>query len=138
MDVKKAVKETLLAENCTCVLSDGKETITSYERGVKPLINFVNSKKDFSGFLAADKIVGKAAALLYVNLKISYLYAKVTTFEAVKICKNNNIIIEFDTLTDKIINRKGDDICPMEKLVLNVNEPTIAKLLIEEKLKEMS
>lgn len=132
-----AVKQLLLSENFTCVLSDGKEIITSSERGVKPLIDFILSEKDFCGFVAADKIVGKAAALLYANLKISALYAQVTTYEAVEICKKYNIKIVYDILTDKIINRKGDDICPMEKLVADVDIPEIAKQLIIQKLKTL-
>ncbi len=132
-----AVKQLLLSENFTCVLSDGKEVVTSKERGVKPLIDFILSEKDFSGFVAADKIVGKAAALLYANLKISAIYAQVTTYEAVEICKKYNIKIVYDILTDKIINRKGDDICPMEKLVADVDIPEIAKQLIIQKLKTL-
>lgn len=132
-----AVKQILLAENFTCVLSDGNEIVTSKERGVKPLVDFILSDKDFSGYVAADKIVGKATALLYANLKISALYAQVTTFDAVEICNKNNIQVEYETLTSKIINRKGDDICPMEKLVLNVESPEIAKQLIIQKLKTL-
>lgn len=132
-----AVKQLLLSENFTCVLFDGKEIITSRERGVKPLIDFILSEKDFCGFVAADKIVGKAVALLYANLKISALYAQVATYEAVEICKKYNIKIVYDILTDKIINRKGDDICPMEKLVADVDIPEIAKQLIIQKLKTL-
>ncbi len=54
-----------------------------------------------------------------------------------EICKKYNIKIVYDILTDKIINRKGDDICPMEKLVADVDIPEIAKQLIIQKLKTL-
>ncbi len=62
---------------------------------------------------------------------------QVATYEAVEICKKYNIKIVYDILTDKIINRKGDDICPMEKLVADVDIPEIAKQLIIQKLKTL-
>ena len=61
------LKALLAEENLTCVLSDGNRLIKSRERGVKPLIGFIESGKSFKGFTAADKVVGKAAALLYAD-----------------------------------------------------------------------
>ena len=50
----------------TLVLLRGEEQVTSDLRGIRPLLELLDSGRDFSGFVAADRIVGKAAALLYV------------------------------------------------------------------------
>ena len=58
------LKKLLESEKLTLVISDGKEYFTSREKGIRPLLNFAESGKSFRGFAAADKIVGKAAALV--------------------------------------------------------------------------
>ena len=98
------------------------------------MIEFIKSGKNFKGFIAADRIVGRAAAFLYVCMGISSLYASVASSGAVEICKKYNIEFNYDTITESIINRKGDDICPMEKLVANIYEPLKAKEILFNKL----
>lgn len=69
------LRDMLISGNYTCVISDGTEYITSRERGVKPLIALIDGGRRLDGFYAADKVVGKAAALLYAYMKIEALYA---------------------------------------------------------------
>ena len=70
-------KELLEKENFTCVLWYGEHLYTSRERGVKPLLEWLDQGLDLSSFSAADKVVGKAAAFLYVLLGVSRVYASV-------------------------------------------------------------
>lgn len=132
------LKNLLEEGNYTCVLSDGKEVISSTERGVKPLIKFIESGKSFKNFSAADKVVGKAAALLYALMGISRLYAAVISEEALAVCKNYDISVEYGAVTQKIINRKGDGICPMEEAAAGVSEPYAAFKAVKEKLEKLS
>lgn len=52
-------KDKLQQNGYTCVLCKGEEIVFSLDRGVKPLVAFIESKKDFVGFCCADKVVGK-------------------------------------------------------------------------------
>ena len=135
--VVSELKELLARENLTLVLFNGEEYYTSRERGISPLLNFAESGKSFRGFAAADKIVGKAAAFLYAGMGISALYAEVITREAVKICERNNIAVEYGVLTDNIVNRAGNGICPMEEAVRRASEPENAKSAVRNKLREL-
>ena len=56
----------------TCVMLSRGEEFTSFERGVKPLIEFLDGKHSFAGAVAADKCVGAGAAHLYVLLAHGY------------------------------------------------------------------
>ncbi len=125
------VKQTLLNGGCSCVLSNGNTTLKSRERGVKPILDFIEGGADFKGFAAADKIVGKAAALLYAYMGVGALYAQVITDSALKICIKYGIKTEYDTLTDKIINRVGNGICPMERITENIFNPVEALTAIK-------
>jgi len=51
--------ETFNTGEYTAVLCKGDLTYTSMEHGVKPLVAWIDSGFDFTGFSAADKIVGK-------------------------------------------------------------------------------
>ena len=75
-DLRQA-KTQLKENNYTCVLWKDGQTYTDTERGVKPLLKWVESEQDFKGFSAADKIVGKASALLYVLLGVHTFFAEV-------------------------------------------------------------
>ena len=132
------LRDMLISGNQTCVISDGTEYITSRERGVKPLIALIDGGRRLDGFYAADKVVGKAAALLYAYMKIEALYACVLSEKALAVCKAHGIGVEYDVLAKSIINRKGDGICPMETLTENVCEPSIALDMIKLKLQEMA
>lgn len=68
-DLKKAA-EMLKNGAYTCVLCKDEEIITCAERDVKPLLDLYDSGNDLKGFSAADKVVGKAAAFLYVLLGV--------------------------------------------------------------------
>ena len=67
------------------------EEFFSFERGVKPLLNLIDLGEDFSGFFVADKVVGKAASMLYILLKIEEIFAEVISQPALEILNKNGI-----------------------------------------------
>ena len=125
MDLQNA-KTHLLHGKYTCVLCKGDDVAFSTFRGVKPLVAWMEQGKRFDGYSAADKVVGKATAFLYVLLGVKAVYAKVMSEPAKAVLLAHNIQVEYVTLTQTIVNRAGDGQCPFEQCVLNVQEPTIA------------
>lgn len=131
-------KTKLEQENYTCVLTDGERFFTSRERGVKPIVEFIASKSLPKGLFAADKVVGKATAYLYILLEIKSLYAKVISKPALKALGENGIEVKYESLVDNIINRKGDGICPFEMAVLKINDANEAYTAILDKMIELN
>ena len=131
-------KTKLEQENYTCVLTDGERFFTSRERGVKPIVEFIASKSLPKGLFAADKVVGKATAYLYILLEIKSLYAKVISKPALKALSENGIEVKYESLVDNIINRKGDGICPFEMAVLKINDANEAYTAILDKMTELN
>ncbi|MBR2353877.1 MAG: DUF1893 domain-containing protein [Clostridia bacterium] len=136
-DLSKA-KDLLASGEYTCVLQRGEATYTSKERGVKPLFDWLESSVELRGFSAADRVVGKGAAFLYVMLGITCVYARVISAPAFLLLKKNGIAVTYDTLTEHIINRKGDGICPFEEAVLGLNDAESAYAAIGRKMKEIN
>ena len=122
----------------TCVLCGDQVIITDKRRGVRPLLDLVESNTQVAGFAAADKVVGKAAAFLYCLLKIDCLFAKVISQPALAILDKYQIPVEYETLVPSIRNRSNTGPCPMEYAVWDTETPETALLQIQTKLKELA
>ncbi len=109
----------------------------SAERGIKPLIDALSSQADYSGCDAFDKIVGKAAATIYVQLRVKSVSACVMTKIAEEMLTANGIECHADSYADAIVNRKGDGLCPMESAVADIDDPDAAIEAIRGKLQEL-
>ena len=131
-------KELLVTEELTCCFTDGERIFKSRDRGVKPLLSYLADGIDTKGLCAADKVVGKAAAFLYVLLGIKCVYADVISEKALEVFENHGVEISFSTLVSAIRNRTNTGFCPMETAVENINDPKAAIEAIKEKLKELS
>lgn len=125
-----------LAGHTICLCKDG-ERLYSDERGIAPMMSFIAEGYDLSNYSVADKVVGKAAALLFVKCGIVAAYAENLSKSGKAVLEANGILYEYATLTDKIINRAGTDICPMEKVVLNCDDAEEAYALLKNRLKEL-
>lgn len=110
-----------LAGHTLCLSKDGV-LILDDKRGIAPLLELIASCKDVSGYSAADKVVGKAAAALFIKCGVKQLYAAVLSKGGAKLLESHGVEYVYDTLTDAIINRAGTDACPMEKAVRDIEE----------------
>jgi hypothetical protein len=119
-------KDILIKNGYTCVLVGGGEEHHSTFRGVKPLLDFLQSGKCFKGFSAADKTVGLGAAHLYVLLGVESVWAKVISTPAKAFLEQNGIHVLYETEAPFIINRQGDGRCPIETAVNGITDPAIA------------
>ena len=113
----QTVRKALNDGNYTCVLLANGEEYYSHERGVKPLISFLQSNSSFVGAIAADKTVGAGAAHLYVLLGIRALWANVISEAAIKILTEHSIDVMYGERVPHIINRQGNGVCPIETAV---------------------
>ena len=130
-------KKILAAESYTCVLCKDEKTYTSMQRGVSPLVEWLESGENFKDFSAADKVVGRGAAFLYVLLGVRAVYACIISRAALDVLHTQGISVEYGTAVEKIINRKGDGICPFEEAVLNITDANEAYIAIKQKMREM-
>lgn len=121
----------------TCVVCLGDVVHTATERGVKPLLNWLNQGLGLKGFSAADRVVGRATAFLYVLLGVKEVYAKVMSRPAAEVLKAQGISVQAETLVDGIINRRGDGPCPFEAAVMEIQDPQEALEAIRNKLAQM-
>lgn len=130
-------KEILVRNGYTCVLYGAGKVYYATQRGVKPLVDFLESGVDFSGFSAADKTVGLGAAHLYVLLGVKSVWAKVMSQAAKTLLQQQGIAVSCDNEVPYIINRKGDGICPVEAAVTGIASSTEALSVIVKTLEHL-
>ena len=92
---------------------------------------------DTCGFYAADKVVGKAAALLYCLLGVRCVYGAVMSDAAVKVLRRNGIEAYWGRLTENIRNRTNTGLCPMEAATMHIDDPEEALDVILATLKSL-
>ena len=114
---------TLLSGGYTCVFCRNGATITDDRRGVRPLLDLLEQGCDLTGYSVADKVVGKASALLYCRMGVSRIYAPVVSTPAAEVLARAGIELVYDSLVPAIRNRTDTDLCPMEKAVWNISAP---------------
>ena len=118
----------------TCVLCKDEKIYTSKDSGVKPLLDFYDSKENLRNFCAADKVVGRAAAFIYIALGVKEVYASVMSEGARDLLLRNGIKAYCGTLAKQITNRLGTGMCPMEAACLDAENSKDAICFIKEKI----
>lgn len=131
-DLERA-RQVLAEGGYTCVLCRGEEVHTATARGVKPLVDWLDSELELRGFSAADKVVGRATAFLYVLLGVERVHALVMSTPAREALEASGIDAFCDREVPGIINRRGDGPCPFEEAVLGITDPAEALTAIRRK-----
>ena len=114
-----------LLKNHTCVArTSSGEVLSSSARGILPPLTWL--RKDpalLHGAEVADKIVGKAAALLFAYGGVKYIWAECISEAAIAYLEGVGIAFEYAERVERIMNRDGTGICPMEQRALGIEEP---------------
>ncbi len=130
-------KELLRETGVTLALVKGGRSFVSDRRGVQPLLELVQSGENVRGASAADRVVGKAAALLYVLLGVGAVYAEIISASAEEVLRGHGIAVEAQMRVERIQNRTKDGFCPMETAVLFIDDPHEAYLAVKAKSEEL-
>lgn len=126
-------QQLLNTGNYTCALCLGDIIHTSTQRGVAPLLAWLDAGTDLYGFSAADRVVGRGAAFLYCLLGVKEVYARVMSLPAREVLRAYNIPSYADLFVEGIINRTGDGPCPFEAAVLDIQDAREALTAIRAK-----
>lgn len=114
----------------SCVIRKGAEVRTFHKRGVADLYFLLENEPEFLlGAFVADKVVGKGAAALMVLGGVKHVYTDVISTPALDLFKTYGVEVSFSEVTDRIVNRTKDGLCPVETLCLDLS--SLADMLNE-------
>ncbi len=121
-------KRTLAATEAAFVLvKDGTILHAGTGSGIGELIETVDALGDRArGGALADKIVGRAAAMVARVAGIRAVYAEVASEAGQQALAEQDIPLEYARLVPLIRNQHNDGPCPMERLTLPIYDPELA------------
>jgi len=133
MDVWSQAKTTLEQGDYTCVLCKGETVATSRERGIKPILRWLREEPELLRCaVAADKVIGKAAALLFAQGGVSAVWAGILSDAGLAVLEEQGIPYSYARKVAYIANREGNGLCPMEQRVLTIDDPEEAFRIFDE------
>ena len=130
-DIKSMLINKL--DDSSLVIYKDNQTKTYKEHGLEPLLIYLE-ENNFKDSYVFDKIVGRAAALLYVYGDADYVYADKISKPAIEILKKNHIKYEAKNVVEEIQNKSKTGLCPFEELTKNIINPVQAYGLIYKKV----
>ena len=135
----KRALHALREESATCaaVLRDGT-LITAHEKGVKPLMAWIAEGGDLLlGAAVADRVVGRAAALLMLHAGVREVYTEVISRHAAAVFERAKLPCTYGEQVSYIVNRRGDGMCPMEEACLEIDSPEEAYAVLLQKTADL-
>jgi len=132
-------KSMILEENVPCVFfRDGKMEKTGEGTGVQPLISAWEQEPELlRGSVIVDKIVGKAAAMLAVLGGAAGVYGLTMSRTAQEYLAAHGVDFACEKTVERIINRMGTGLCPMEQTVLTMDDPEAGYRALKETMRRL-
>ena len=125
-DMERA-RAALEAGGVSCALCRGGRVTSSEQTGIRPLIGGLTADPDaLRGVAVADKIVGRAAALLFVYGGVRTVYAAVLSDGAAEVLAAHGVETTCGERAPYIRNRANTGPCPMEERVRGIDDPAAA------------
>jgi hypothetical protein len=110
-----------------------------FETGSHRISGFLGAIEQFGvrleGASVADRVVGKAIALLCVYTGIREVYAEVLSRKAQAVLEENGIPCQWKELVDTILDLNRNGVCPFEKAAAGISDPEAAYAAFKELLK---
>lgn len=121
----------------SCVFCDRDRVLTDRRRGIVPILERVEAGEPLCGMAVADKIIGKAAAMLLLCGGAECVYGEVMSEQAKALLEDAGVEVSYGTLVKAIRNRTDTDLCPMEKAVAALETPAEAPAVLRATLNRL-
>ena len=124
---------------CLVIWRGGKVVFSSLSKGIRPHLEAINKlgRDGLRGTVMADKIVGRAAALLMLYSAPAEVHASVITTRAGELLEADHVKVYFLREVPTIKEADGHINCPFEAMVQGTCDPEEAYSAIVSKLKSM-
>lgn len=117
-------------------VKEGKILYHSQQGGIQPYFDALDTcGASIRGCALADKVTGKAALHLALYLSAAALFTPLASRHAAALAEAFLFRFEYENLVPYIVNRKGNFMCPMEKAVLDIEDPKKAFIKLQETLR---
>ena len=120
-----------------CIIISGRRGVSQSNRsGVSYLLECLDGGILEDAFVA-DTVIGRAAAMILTRGGVKACYGENMSRGALEWLTARGIRVRYKNLTDAIINRRGDGICPMEEAVKDAFDDALGVELLRERLRQL-
>ena len=126
---EQLVQATIRSGDAALCAADGGELVYRLTgRGISALLAAVEEERVIShGPLDwGDKLVGRAAALLFTLVRPRSVFALTMSTGAQDVLRTAGIPFTCDAIILDVLNQTGTEPCPMEAAVSGISEPLVA------------
>lgn len=118
-------KQRLKENNLTLsIVKNGEIIFENSSHGISGFLEAIEKCGDkLEGASVADRITGKAIALLCVYSNVEAVYAVTLSRKAKTLLEEYKVYHESDELVENILNMSKTDTCPFEKLAEEISNP---------------
>jgi hypothetical protein len=111
-------------ESTLAIAKRGRVIFISDDPGITPLVKAIeNLDEELKGASLADKIVGKAGAMLCLFARVKNVWAETISESGIQVFHNAGLEVTFEFIVPKILNKKKNDLCPFERMTLHCRNP---------------
>ena len=118
-------KNELYEENLTlAIVKNGEVLYSTKSHRISGFLDAIDKcGTKLEGAFLADRVAGKAIALLCVYAKIKEVYASVLSRQAQAIFKQNKISAHWNELVENVLDSTKTGMCPFEKAAAEISDP---------------
>lgn len=121
-------KRRLKEKGLTLSIVKGNEIIfESSSHGISGFLEAIERLRDrLERASVADRVVGKAIALLCIHAKVKAVYASILSKRGKVVFEEYAVYHELDDLVESIFDTRKGRICLFEKLAIRISDPAEA------------
>jgi hypothetical protein len=118
-------KKTLYDEDLTlAIVKNGQVLFQTDAHRISGFLRAIDQfGAELKGASVADRVAGKALALLCVYARISRVYAEVLSRKAQAVFEENNVDFEWKEVVDNVLDQTKTGVCPFEKVAADIANP---------------
>ena len=120
-----------IAKNGQVIFQTDSHRISGFIRAIDTLGTQLN------GASVADRVAGKALALLCVYAGIREVYAEVLSKKAKAVFEENKVAVEWKQLVDNVLDLNKTGVCPFEKAAAGISDPKDSYVAFKALLEKM-
>jgi len=123
-DLEIAKHQLHRKELTLAIVKNGEVLFETHSHRISGFLGAIEKFGDvLEGAAVADRVAGKAIALLCVYAKISDVYTEVLSEKAKAVFEENGIRHKWKALVKNILDLNKSGVCPFEKAAADISDP---------------
>ena len=137
-DLELAKKQLYDQDLTLAIVKGGKVLFTTDSHRISGFVGAIEKfGAQLNGASVADRVAGKALALLCVYAKIKQVYAEVLSRQAQVVFEQNGVLFEWKEVVDNVLDINKVGVCPFEKVAAEISDPAESFLVFKSLLEKM-